>query len=155
MSAAEQVSVPIFDAVPVRRFETPDLSRHGGWLLARLLLAFPHHNERSMANFLNSIMYNNEYLFLCQEQGVALAQIMTAHTLSGKPVIHERFVWVKDKDDKEQQKKAALFYDEFHRWAKGNGADVIIVEEMSDVPHDMIKERLGRIFTRQQVFARV
>jgi hypothetical protein len=32
---------------------------------------------------------------------------------------------------------------------------VLIVEENTDIPHDMIKEKLGRIFSRQQQFARV
>ena len=139
----------------MRKFDTADLSEHGAWLLPRLMQAYPHLNERAAATFLQTIMYNNDYCFLYQRTGVALAQVMSAHTLDPKAVIYERFVWVRDREDKEQLKLAAEFYEEFHRWAKLQATDVIIVEENSDVPHDMIKEKLGRIFSRQQQFAKL
>ena len=139
----------------IRRFDTADLSQHVKWILPRMLQAFPHLNERGAMSFLQNIQYNNAYLFLYADHGVALAQIMSAHSLDAKPVVYERFVWIEDKEDKEQVKHAAGFYDEFYRWAKTQSADVIIVEENTDVPHEMIKEKLGRIFTRQQQFARL
>ncbi|MDE2098999.1 MAG: hypothetical protein KGL39_17225 [Patescibacteria group bacterium] len=112
-------------------------------------------NDRAAATFLQTILWNNEWLFLYQEHAVALAQVMSAHTLDAKPLVYERFVWVEDKEDKEQVRHAAEFYTEFYRWAKSLGADVIIVEENTDVSHDYIKEKLGRIFSRAQQFARV
>lgn len=142
-------------APTIRRFDTADLSQHGAWIMPRMLQAFPHLNERGVATFLQTVNYNNEFLFLFAETGVALAQIMSAHTLTAKPIVYERFVWVANKDDKEQVKHAAEFYTEFNKWARSQSAEVIIVEENTDVPHDMIKEKLGRIFTRQQQFARV
>lgn len=154
MAATAQV-VPEAPLEPVRRFELPDLSRHGAWIMPRLLQAYPHLNERAAANWLQTIIHNNEYMFLFQEHGVALAQVLSSHTLSGKPLIQERFVWVEDRKEREQVRNAAAFYDQFLRWAKGHGAEVIIVEEMTDVPHEMIKERLGRVFSREQKFARV
>jgi hypothetical protein len=139
----------------IRRFDTADLTRHGAWILPRMMKAFPHMSERSVAGFLQTINYNNEYLLLYYEHGVALAQIMSAHSLDAKPIVYERFVWVENPEDKEQVRNAAEFYTEFYRWAKSQSAEVIIVEENTDVPHELIKEKLGRIFTRQQQFARV
>jgi len=138
----------------IRRFDTADLSKHGKWIVPRMMQVYPHMNERAVATFLQNIIYNNEWLFLYAETSVALAQVMSAHTLDAKPIIYERFVWVEDKEDKQQIKNAAEFYTEFRRWAKNLSADVMIVEENTDVPHDLIKEKLGRIFTRQQQFAR-
>ena len=138
-----------------RPFDTADLSQHGKWLLPRMMQAYPHMSERTVASFLQSILYNNEWLILYQPHGVALAQVMSAHALDASPIIYERFVWVEDKEDKAQVKAAAEFYVEFHRWAKNQNIEVIIVEENTDIPHEMIKEKLGRIFTRQQQFARV
>lgn len=142
-------------APTIRKFDTADLSQHGKWIVPRMMQAFPHLNERGVASFLQTINYNNEYLLLFAETGVALAQVMSAHTLDAKPIVYERFVWVENREDKEQVKHAAEFYVEFHRWAKRIGVEVIIVEENTDVPHDLIKEKLGRIFNRQQQFARV
>ena len=149
-------ALKLVSPVPViRRFDTADLSRHGAWIMPRMLQAYPHLNERGVATFLQNIIYNNEYLLLYSDNGVALAQVMSAHSLDAKPIVYERFVWVENKEDPEQIKHAAEFYTEFYRWAKSQSAAVIIVEENTDVSHDMIKEKLGRIFTRQQQFARV
>ena len=142
-------------APAIRRFNSADLSTHGKWILPRMLQAFKHMNERGAASFLQNIDYNNQYLMLYHEHGVALAQVMSAHALDASPIIYERFVWVENKDDKEQVKAAAEFYVEFHRWAKNQNIEVIIVEENTDIPHEMIKEKLGRIFTRQQQFAKL
>lgn len=155
MAEAALKLVEEMPAPTIRRFNSADLSRHGKWILPRMLQTFKHFNERGAASFLMNIEFNNEYLMLYHEHGVALAQVMSAHALDAKPVVYERFVWVENKEDKEQVKHAANFYVEFQRWAKAQSVEVIIVEENTDVPHDMIKEKLGRIFTRQQQFARV
>ena len=152
---AEPALKLVSPAPVIRRFDTADLSRHGAWIMPRMMKAFPHLNERGVATFLQNIVYNNEYLILYHEHGVALAQSMSAHSLDAKPVVYERFVWVENPENKEQLAHAAGFYTEFLKWAKSQSADVIIVEENTDVPHDLIKEKLGRIFNRQQQFARV
>lgn len=151
-TAEEIITKPLH----MRRFELPDLDRHAKWMLPRLIQSYPHLNERSAAQWLTSMLYNNEYKFLFQEHGVACAQVVSAHTLSPKPMVHERFVWIEDRKNAKQQLDASFFYEEFYHWAKLLGADPMIVEEATDVPHDMIKARLGgRIFTREQKFARV
>lgn len=141
--------------VEIRKFQLPDLDRHGRWILPRMASAWPHLNERALVGFLRGILASNEFLFLYQPHGVALAQMIGTHTLSPKPIVQERFVWVEDRDDKEQIANAALFYDRIRDWAKSARVETVIVAELSDVPIDLIKERLGRIFNRQQQFARV
>jgi hypothetical protein len=147
-AAAKKVEFP---QVAMRRFEVPDLDRHGGWVMDRLLRAYPHRTARDLAGWLRGIIYSNEFLFLYQEHGVALATITKTHPLELKPFVQEIFVFVKEGHDRE----GVAFYDEFMRWGKNQGVDSIVVEAMSDVPHDMVKERMGRLFTRQVVFARL
>lgn len=139
----------------VRRFEIPDLDRHGKWILPRLLAAFPHLNERSAAGFLTSLVYSNEHLFLYLPHAVGLAQVVSSHTLSPKPVVWERFVWVENPEDKEQLASAAALYERFMTWGKQMGVETMIVEEMTDVPHEQIKAVVGRVFNRQQQFVRL
>ena len=152
---AEPALKIVSPAPVIRRFDTADLSKHGAWIIPRMITVFPHMNERAVATFLQNIVWNNEYLLLYSDNGVALAQVMSAHSLDAKPIVYERFVWVENREDKEQIKQAAEFYHEFYKWAKSQSAEVIIVEENTDVSHDLIKEKLGRVFTRQQQFARV
>jgi hypothetical protein len=150
------IATPVFDPLSMRKFDTADLTVHGSWLLPRMIKTFPHLNERGAASILQSILYDNEYCFQVQADSVGLAQVITSHALtSPQPILQERFVWCRDPEDKEQQKQAATFYDQFSRWAKLKGIDIMLVEESSDVPHDMIKERFGRLFVRQQQFARL
>lgn len=149
------MNAPVTMATMLRRFQIPDLDRHGKWILPRLLAAYPHLTERTAAGFLAGIVYQNDSLFLYQSHSVALAQMVGSHTLAPKPIVWERFVWVEDPNDKQQVEDAAVFYDEFARWAKAQGCETIVVEEMTDVPHEIIKQKLGRVFNRQQQFARL
>ena len=151
MSAAEELVTNI----SIRRFEEPDLNTHGGWVMKRLTERYPHHNERFMATFLRGLIYSNEYLFLYQDHSVCLAQMVRTKTLDAQPVVQELFVWAQDPDNALHTQEAANFYDRMIDWARGMGIDTILVEEDSDVPHEKIKERLGRIFTRDVKFARV
>ena len=148
---AEKIEVEEPAQLTMRRFMPADLTRHGGWIMRRLIQAYPNQNERSLAGFLRGIIYDNSSLFLYQDHGVALAQVSNVHTLAHKPIVYERFVFVEEG----YVQQGVEFYGEFERWAKSQGIEQIIVEEMSDVPHDVIKEKLGRLYTRQQVFARV
>ena len=152
-------AVPVLQVVDngplILKFDTADLTTHGAWIVPRMMKVYPHLNERAVATFLQNIEFNNEYLFLFRDESVALAQVSMAHALTGPAVVYERFVWCKNPEDKKQQQDAAEFYAHIRRWAKQLGVDVVIVEENSDVPHDMIKEKIGRIFSRQQQFARV
>ncbi len=149
MSAAEKI-----DVFAPRRFQIPDLNTHGGWMLPRLEASF-NMNERLAASWLRSLIYSNEALFLFHDCGVALAQVETINTLQPKPVVRERFVWLREPEDKEAQKTGARFYDEFATWAKHQSAEIMIVQEMTDIPPELVKARLGRIFVREQKFTRL
>ena len=147
--------IPKRDASALRRFELGDLSRHGGWLMARLTAAFPRITSREMQGWLRGIVYSNEFCFLYQDNSVGLAQVVRTFTLTPKPVVQERFVFVEDKDNPEHVEQAANFDEEFGRWAKNKDCETILVEELTDVPHELIKDRLGRLFTKQQTVAKV
>jgi len=51
--------------------------------------------------------------------------------------------------------EAAKFYLEAAKWAKSQSIEQMIVEEMTDIPHDLIKDKLGRLSTKQQLIARL
>lgn len=140
------------DEVGIRRFSLADLEVHGRWMLPRLVRLYPHLNDRALKGWLRALIDSNEHCFLFAQHGVALAQVLSAHTLAPRPIVWERFVW---SEDKEHVSDAATFYDHFAKWGRQMGCEVFVVAEMSDVPLDMIKERLGRVSTRQQHFARL
>jgi len=140
----------------IRRFELPDLDRHGGWIMQRLLAAYPHLSNTEVMGWLRGIIYSNEYQFLYQPHSVSLAQVIQTFTLLPTPIVQERFVFAQDKNDQAHLKEACEFYVAMRSWAEFKGFTTILVEEMSDVPHDMIKAKLGqRLFTREQIFVRV
>jgi hypothetical protein len=101
---------------------------------------------------MKSIIDSNEHLFLRGDHAVACAEVSRAHTLVPNPVVVERFVFA---EEEEYIPQAAEMYIEFARWAKLLGAKTIVVEEMSDVPHEEITKKLGTIRNTQQKFARV
>jgi hypothetical protein len=139
----------------VRRFEIPDLSRHGPWLLKRFATVFPDFSEKQVAGYLNGLIYNNEHLFSYQEHAVALFALTHNPGIKTTLVAWERFVWVEDKTDKEQLEYAADFYSHAKRWAKASGAERIIVCENTDVPKSLIENRLGRVYDTKISFTRM
>jgi hypothetical protein len=142
------------EAAPIstlRRFALPDIDTHGAWLLPRLTQQHPHLNDRFILGWIRTLLYDNANLFLYQDHSVALFQLTNIYSLAPKPEIIERFVFCQEGF----QKEGGAFYAEVARWAKPQGVEKIWVEEMSDCPHEIIKENIGRIFTRQQQFARV
>lgn len=154
--AAVADKLPPVDISTLRRFEIPDLDRHKGWMIGRLKTAYPHLNDANLVGWLRNIIYSSEYFFRFQMNSVALFQAVSINTLAPSPVIQEIFVFCEDKDKPEHQKQAAQFYVDAQTWAQHHGATAMIVEEMTDVPHEMIGEVLpGRLMTRQQVFCKV
>jgi hypothetical protein len=143
----------------VRRFFLADLDRHRSWFFPRFVKEFPHLNERSAIGFLKGIMESNEFMFLTLHEntlknGVALAQSMGSGGLEAEPIVWERFVWVEDPANVEQQKAAAFFYPRIVKWAQGLGTKVIHVECRSDVPRELIKAQAGRVFETAQAYLR-
>lgn len=148
----EQVELPI----PfTRRFERPDIDRHAAWFIPRLLKTYPHLTDRSAYTWLLNILDSNEMMFLFQENGIALAQCIQ-YGLRAESIIEEQFVWVADPKNDVHIAEAAHFYPHFYEWAKRKGLSTVVVEENSDVPHEFVKEKLGRrLFERKVIFARV
>lgn len=144
------------EAPAVRRFELADISQHGGWLLPRLVKQYPHLTMQTANGFLHSILYSPEFHFCYGPHAAGLAQLERAHTLTARAIVREKFVWAQDPKNQEHLTEAAVFYDEFVAWAKRCNAEAMIVEEASDVPHEMIREKFDkRIFTREQKFVRL
>lgn len=143
------------NAPEIRKFAVPDLSMHGNWVIPRMLEAFPHMDERAALTFLIQTNYANDHLLLFSDEGIALAQVITGSPLDPATVVWERFVWIKDREDADMQKHAAEFYSHIYQWAKGLSAVAIMVEESSDVPHDLIKDKIGRVFKLERQFVRV
>jgi len=139
----------------VRRFEQADLTTHGPWLMKRFMLKLPDVREQYIGGYLRGLVYDNEHLFLYQDNAVALAQIMHSPGIKSVKVVQERFVWMRNREDKAQQEAAADFYEHFKAWAKRLGAERINVREDSDVPKAMIEARLGRLFDTTVSHARV
>jgi hypothetical protein len=149
--ARPSVPPPVREEPEVRRFQIPDLDHHASWFMARFRKGYPHLNERQAISFLRSIIYSNEFMFLFQEDGVALAQAVGAAALETSPVIWERFCWVKDPEDKDQVEAASWFYKEFAKWGKNQGISILHVEnDKTDVPRNLIRDRIGAVHTTEQ-----
>ena len=140
-----------------RRFELPDLSQHGQWVLKRLLTVYKHLNEQQLAGWLRGVVYSNEFLFLYLPRGIALFQVERAHTLNPAPIIRQHFVWVQNPADQEQVVAASEFYSKVMTWAKQQSASTIVgIDLNSDVPQEMVKDKCEkRVFTREEKFVRL
>ena len=88
-----------------------------------------------------------------------MAPLAMAHpidALAPAPLIQEIFVFCEDAKNAEHQRQAAHFSVDAQTWAQHRGATAMIIEEMSDVPHETIAAVLpGRLLTRQQIFVKV
>jgi hypothetical protein len=143
------------DPAPARRFEVADLSRHGPWLMKRFAAKFPDLDEKQIGGYLRGLVSMNAAQFLHQDNAVSLAEVTYSAGIKRAMLVQERFVWVEDRTDKDQVEDAADLYDHMKAWAKGLGAERIIVCEDSDVPKTLIEVRLGRLFDTKISHARV
>jgi hypothetical protein len=154
IAAAELRTDAILPIEP-RRFTVPDLETHGQWLFDRLCETHKHMTPRVAGNFLRGIVYANDFMFLFLPGAVALAQTSRDVTFDPIPVVRERFVWCRERRNELQHEQALQFYDEFAKWARHQGCETMYVLESSDVPAEKVKDRLGRLFMRQQQFVRL
>lgn len=140
-------------ATPTRRLQVPDLERHGNWIIERLRQAFPYRNERELLGWLRGVIDSNDYCFLYQEHGVALATRVRNHPLEQRAHVQEIFCFARPG----HEASAAAFYDDFKRWAKFSDIQVLVLSDLTDIPMDIIKDRLGlnRISTRMVQFVRL
>jgi len=147
----EEVHDPAF----VRRFELADLSEHGPWLMQRFAAKLPDVPEQRIAGYLRNMVFDNEHMFLYQPHALALAQIIHSPGLKTVRIVQERFVWVENREDKQQLEMAADFYAHMKAWAKRMDAERIYVCEDTDVPKSLIEQRLGRVFETKISHVRV
>lgn len=155
-ATAEKTVAQVVDTSSLRRFEIPDINRHQGWMIPRLRAAYPQLSDANIVGWLKGIIYSAEYCFRFQNNSVALFQAVSVNMLASSPAVQEIFVFCEDAKNVEHQRQAAQFYTEAMTWAQHHGGSAMIIEEMSDVPHEMIGEVLpGRLLTRQQVFCKV
>ena len=141
---------PIPDII-CRRFNLPDMSEMGLWLFKRLESRYPTAPDSTFSGWLRGAMESNEYHFVRTDNAVGLAQI---YRLPLDPQAHltEVFVLVKDQD---ALPEGAEIYRAFKRWGESMGADEIIVERQTDVPREMIREALGKVWVRETFFCKM
>jgi hypothetical protein len=138
-----------------RRFFMPDLDRHAGWLLERMVQAYPHLNTQQAHGWLRSVLGSNEFMIVYLSCGVGLFQSWHP-TLAPQPVIKQHFVWAMDPNNRNQVKACAEIYVELVRWAKRMRITKIIDVEMNtDLPIELVKQKLGRINSREQLYATI
>jgi hypothetical protein len=147
--------IPRLEVPPARRFDLPDIERHGRWFLPRFLERFPHLNQQQAIGFLRGVLYNNEFLFLCHEHAVALAQAVSDHTLQPETIIWERFVMVEDPEDEVHIEQGAAFYDDFRAWAHRKNVKKIVIEQCTDVSRKRIAEKLGELNPTELMIVKV
>jgi len=143
----------------IRRFMTADLSRHGAWFIPRVMKMCDL-SEAGAVGWIKSFVSANEFMFLQQDNAVALAQLMPGYSLIPAQIVQERFVWVADPKNKEQVELAAHFYPEFYNWAvRLSGVKDVIVDENTDVPRALIEagiaDRKVRLLKREMSYVRV
>lgn len=153
--AVAELARPAVEPQPIRRFFLPDMDRHP-WLVARLTQLYGI-SERQAIGWFRSLVESPEFHFMFQEHSVGCFEVTRQHTLAVRPILTERFVWCSDPTSEEQQAEACRFYADAAVWAKNKDIDTIIVEENSDVPHEMVRkvEKLGRVLEQKRWFAKV
>jgi hypothetical protein len=157
VTPAQPVSVP---QNIVRRFAPADLDKHGNWLTERLRAAYPHLTDRQVFSWLRGSLESNEVNIVCTPHAVGMAQV-SHKPLSALVFIEEVFVFVRmDKMEKGEDEKSRLaegvpIYQQFLAWAQSMGALEIIVERLTDIPRDQIKQGVGRMFSREVAFVKV
>ena len=138
-----------------RRFSPSDLSDKAAWILSRLTGLYPNKSEVMLANWLRMASNRNDCLFIRTEHAVAFAEVVVLNLMDDHPVIYERFVWCEDKQNINHIEEAASLYEEMKRWAKSMSVPKIIVNQSSDVPKERIKVAIGRLWTEDNLYARV
>lgn len=138
-----------------RRFQSSDLSKHGPWLFPRLSKLFMHMSDGRLHGWLLDMMGQNDFMFLYQDHGVALA-MLRSDSLRPDAVVEEIFVWVEDPANEEHLRAGAYFYVHFDEWAKRKSVPTVLIEQNTDIPRKLIAEATGkRIFEAKLAYMRV
>src|SRR5215469_7093355 len=139
----------------IRHFSPADLNSSAGWLMARLRTRYPHKSEIMLANWLRVLSNRNDCLFIRTDWAVALAEVVVLDLMDEHPVVYERFVWCRDRQNINHVEQATSLYEELRHWAKSMSVEKVIINQSSDVPKEKIKEVFKKLHTEDVTFVRV
>jgi hypothetical protein len=138
----------------IRRFGLVDLTTKGPWLYSRLKAKYPTVPDREFQGWLYGFEGSNECWFTCTDNAIALFQVVKER-LSPVPTVVEQFVFVVDPKNIGHIDEGAFLYENMMMWAKGIGAREVLVQILSDVPNEVIEQRIGSLRLRKQFYAKV
>lgn len=126
-----------------RRMQLPDVMQKGVWLVGELKERFKS-TEGEMINWMRSITVTpgNEFMFIRTDHAIALAHCLR-EPLSSRPIVQEQFVLV---EDEKYMEEGGYLYECLKRWALNLQAYQLRVENFTNVPRQMVKERLGDLY---------
>lgn len=127
----------------------PDLQKIGPWLLPRVMENYPDHTEGEIMTWLRGCCMSDIFLFVYTDHAVLLAQVQR-EALCRHPTVKEIFAFCDGKDGDVDE--AAYLYSVMYQWAKGIGADEIQLENCTDVPRELIRSRLGKLYTNDAMY---
>lgn len=139
----------------IRRFELPDLMNNAMWLMPRLEKFFHWLPPAQIKSWLTGMVYSADYQLLYLPNCVGCAQLHRAFQMEPKPVIQERFLFVRFPEKGDDIRMALGMYEEWIRWAKVHDCSTIVLQEQSDVPVELVRKMFGRVFTRQLNYVKV
>lgn len=121
------------------------------WIYERLTDFYRGVSIQMMHNWLSQTMNSNEYLFIRTKRSVGLFAVVRGEL--GLVHAEEKFVLTEEKHEPEGQS----LYKAAANWAGNAGLKEIRVENMSDLPRDMIIASLGgsKVYRREQAWIRL
>jgi hypothetical protein len=134
----------------VRRFGVADVRKRGQWIVDRLKDRYAGAKDGELLSWITNAAQSNIFWFMQTDQAVACAQIVR-EAISPHPKVMELFVLC----EPEGEDQAAFLYAEMLTWAKQIGADELRVENFTDVPRDLIKERVGKLLLRDEIYVKI
>ncbi len=95
-----QDEAPVQEVVTVRRFNLPDLERHGLWLYEKLQEQFKHLNVTPghLTAWIRGAIETNSYYFVCTDKSVGMAQA-NHRPLTAQPYVDVIFLHSLDPSD--------------------------------------------------------
>lgn len=127
-----------------------DLERMRVWLMPRLQPAYPTFTDTQIANFLRSCIPSNDWLFICTENAVLLAQAVQPSMRLLR--VDEEFCLCRTEECVDE---AADLYRPLMRWAVSKGASKVIIDQLTDVTQGQIRYRIGDLKTKRVVLREI
>jgi hypothetical protein len=137
----EKPPVPSFleQSVIVRGFTLADLVQSGDIIIARLKKKYPRVSDKVLFSYLRDIVYSNEHHILRTDNAFAAARLKKDTFM---PMwAEELFVFC----DEGCVGEGVDLYKSMFEWAKSHSVSEFYIDEMSDVPRDLIRAHFGKI----------